>query len=225
MGRNMSRPRQGFWTSPERYIEFLESTGFSVEDVEILARDWNRALGMMGYELVEFAGYFYSPKLSFELKPPIPDLENRARQAIFWKNITSIRVTSEPDLKETLGIEGICLRDALGESFRKELLDRIGHDFWSILWKTLERFGFLKRRLEGQLMEDLYRAGFRGRLSDDLWHCLAGGVQVSIFYGAGFFFVGDDAKNFRPLLELYKSGNLPIGFNKQGELVFLCMLR
>ena len=102
-----STSSRGFWTSPKQYKLFLDSTGFSVQDVEILAGDWNRALGMMGYELVEFAGFFYSPNLSFELKPPIPDLEEKARQAIFWKDITDVGVTSEPSIEATLGSGGI----------------------------------------------------------------------------------------------------------------------
>lgn len=212
----MRQSQQGFWTSLERYRAFLELTGFSIEDVELLARELN------GYELVELAGYFYSPNLSFGLSLPIPGLEEEAQKAIFWKDIPGILCTSGSSIEETLGTNGLCLRDALREDFRPELLTGLGVNDWRILWETLDRFGRLKRRLEHQLLEDLGSAGFGDRLYDDLWHCLASGIQCAIFYGAGFLLLGDTKKDFRPLLNLYLSGNLPIGFNTQGELVFLC---
>lgn len=52
---------------------------------------------------------------------------------------------------------------------------------------------------------------------------LLDGLHKSLVYATAFRVLKDDTKDFRPLLELWRSGNLPLGFCKQTHrLIVLC---
>lgn len=217
-------PTQGFWTSAEQYHAFLELTGFSVREIESIATNWNRSLGMMGWELMEFLGYFYSPNLSLIPKPATADIEGRARSAIFWQDISGIRIITKPtSLKEAIGSDGQCLRETVGYAFREPLLSRIGPTYWDQLWQALDRFGYLQRRLAVRILDDLRQGMATNDLWDDFWKCLGGSLAMTLFYAGGFLIVGDETKPFHYLLDFWRSGNLPIGLNRQKELVILVL--
>lgn len=260
--------KKEFWKSIEGFIAFRDATGLTIEDIHRIPAEWDRDLGItVGWQLLELLGHFYSPKLSFELKPPAVDLEEKARQAIFWKEIVGVRTTSKSSwtipkssweeiagvqitpecgykeigdiqkkildvttpkrsLEKTLAEGGICLSEAL-DVFRIELRDKIGYNFGTHLGESFGHRGLHKNFFKSRLLEDLRRSGlddelWEGKLWADLWHCLGGSLWLSLFYAAGFLIVGDKTKNFRPLLDFWRSGNLPIGFNSQNEIVVLC---
>lgn len=153
---------------------------------------------------------FHSDQLSFELKPPQANLEEVCRQAIFWRRIRGVRRFTVEEKNS--------LADGLAVSLSNNLTCHLKEGFDLI--KNMTWIG-LKQVLEGNLLDNLcvgLEENQRSTLCSLLWHDL----WNSLLYACVYAVAGDTSKNFGPLLKLWLSGNLPLGFDKEGYLLVLC---
>jgi len=65
----------------------------------------------------------------------------------------------------------------------------------------------------------VYRRLERDYMVDDGLHC---NIHRVAEYAAACLIAGDTAKNFRPLIDLFTTGNLPYEFENDGTLYVLC---
>jgi len=157
---------------------------------------------------------FYSNKLSFHLKPPATDLEDQCHKSVFWTNFNGVKITTSGDVSE------VSLQTSLSAS----------------LWNSLQ--ASLPASLGSTLRASLWaRPGAvlgnsQVSLGDSLWNALlaslyqisttGNGLGDSLVYACGFALAEDRGKDFGPLLRLWRSGNLPLGFDTNGNLLVLC---
>lgn len=206
----------GFWTDIGLQAAFMKETGLTHEDIEIKVRDCNRAFGGWGWESTELLGHYFSATTAFPVLPPAPDLLTKAQQAIFWIPFKNIAISPGGDLTDTIGDDGIPLYQKFHEI--KQGLCKLFE--WRSLWEATEIIGIHKARLERLLLEGL-RAGHVNP-DDALWGSLYSGIKMTIVCAVGYLIGKRDSEKFKHLLALWRSGNLPVGFNKENALVVLC---
>lgn len=209
----------------------LSVPGCSDETLWKLHHAWNQR-SMSGFAIMELLAPFYSPHLGFRPRSPISDLHRCCREAVFWRQYSDLRLVSQREL------ETLMFGPGLGH------LSGRTSDAWTRLGSTLHeslggelRSGIgnvLHRMLGNILWIGGYHGGFGKSLavalqcSLDLWtgSVLESDLEASLFYAVGFTLpgkkLGEKEKDFRPLLKLWTSGNLPTGFDQDGRLVILC---
>ena len=155
---------------------------------------WEERFPGKGIAIMEILRPFYgwNPRL----KPALPNLEMRAKQAVFWRKAKSLRVAHLSEL------------DSLGKWFWTSLGDSLGGSFWTLLWDSLR--GPLPTLLWDSLGASLLDS-FRNPLGD------------SLFYACIFVVLGksEEAAKLKPLLELWLAGNYPVGFDEGNNLLVL----
>lgn len=174
-------------------------------------KEWDRWLLANGPNIFEFLQPFYAPSFRFRLRPALPDLFERARPAIFWRDLTGVSVVTTPTLVWYREIEH--LAESIDQTFGLEKLDS----------ETIQRFGFAlgslwhERELYHQL-RDCLAEHVGKKLSEwipsNLWSCL--------FFGLLNRFSFDENVDFRYVLWLWRQGNFPLGFDSSNNLVVLC---
>jgi hypothetical protein len=163
----------------------------------------------------------YRPFYDWEpcLKPARADLQERVEEAIFWREIPGIvYLPGEVMLRVLPGL--------IGEKLKQSLPDREWDEHWRYLCEEFtnydqsassaanECFDALTESLRPIWKKLEYLDSF-GIEEDVLWSPL--------YYATLFTFVGASgiAARFKPLLDLWLTGNFPIGFNKEGKLIVL----
>lgn len=150
-----------------------------------------------------------------ELKPALPDLEARAKEAIFWREIKGVRVFQMADAVSLPASLPASLWDSLWCSLR----DSLGNSLWNSLRDSLR--DSLRASFEASLWASL-RDSLRASLRDSLWYSL----WYSLFFPCGFILADRSDQTARtarlkPLLDLWLAGNFPMGFDKDGNLLVL----
>lgn len=209
----------GFWTDLGLHVRFLGETGMTNEDVEIKVRDCNRAFGGWGWEITELLGHYFSGTLSFPVLAPVPDLLEKAKKAIFWHPFENVRASSQSDLSDNIGDKGTTLYYGAFTPIKRELIELMG---WRSLWNAIESEipGVHKSRIEWLVLEGMKKSGIRA--DDALWGCIHSNILMTIVCAVGYLIAKRDQESFKPLLALWRSGNLPIGFDRDNTLVVLC---
>ena len=138
----------------------------------------------------ELLAPFYADDLSFEPRPPLADLQEQGRKAIFWREIKGVKLFKATDRDGLWDIE-----DSLGRSLR----DSLRHSLRDSLGRSL-----------------------RDSLRHSLRHSLGNSLGNSLFYACGYALIEGQDEDFSPLLRLWRSGNLPVGFDREGNLLVIC---
>ncbi len=127
-----------------------------------------------------------------EIKPELNNLESRARDAIFWRDIRGIqscKTLSPKRIKVSLG-------NSIGDS----------------LWFPL------KASLTTSLQYSL-RESVREFLGKSLWPMYGESFYYPL--GFALADDVDEAAKFKNLHQLFLAGNIPLGFDKRGKLLVL----
>lgn len=153
---------------------------------------------------------FYGWKPTF--KPVLPDIEKRARKAIFWRKIGDVRVFRQSET------------GPLRASIKATLLA----SYWDGLNATVS--ASLRTALSDSLRDSLSTT-LKNTLSTPAWNAFAGSfggalrivVKDSIFYATGQVSANQqvEADKFKPLFDLFFAGNFPLGFDKDNNLLVL----
>ncbi|MBI1831788.1 MAG: hypothetical protein HYR84_10095 [Planctomycetes bacterium] len=166
---------------------------------------WDRKFPGKGTRIVELLAPFYSPKLPTKALPAISGLDQKAIRAIFWRDITGVTVVAtEPPVDTTLGQS---LKDSLGSSLLASLG---GMEFVGLL---ADIRASLLATTEGN--HDI-------KLGTGLWPPHWENLAAICLYATGFLISGDTTKDFRPLVDLWSSGNFAEGFDSENHLVVWC---
>jgi hypothetical protein len=157
---------------------------------------WEERFPRKGRAIMEVLRPFYIWKPV--LKPPLPDLEIKAKEAVFWRGVTGVRIFSRAEAVSPQDSIGFWLRDSLGDSLGDSLEDPLGNSLRDSLRIALG---------------SVFR--FRGSRDDS---CVD-----SIFCTIAYVISDkpDEAAKFKPLLDLWLSGNYPFGFDKDDNLLIL----
>lgn len=211
----------GFWTDLRKQAAFEKETGLDFGEIIRISGEFNRAwaFGGWGWELTELLGHFFSAQLSFELRPPASDLSTKAKQAIFWHHFENVRASSCSDLSENIGHDGTTLYHGTFYPIKRELITLMD---WRSVWDTIETgvCGIHKSRIEWLTLEGIGKGGVSP--DDALWECIHSNLYMTIVCAVGYLIAKSDKESFKPLLKLFMSGNLPIGFDQDNVLVVLC---
>lgn len=171
---------------------------------------WEKLFPGKGAALMDVLWPFYDWKP--ELKAELPDLEARARQAIFWRKFERARIFRADQLDSFESLLGTLLQASLMASLMDSLMDSLGSSLWNMFLISL-RFS----------LNDLLLLSFRVSLGDLLCAPLRDLLCASLFFASGFALAGkpEEAAKFKPLHELCLAGNFPLGFDKEGNLLVL----
>lgn len=142
--------------------------------------------------------YGWQPKLM----PALADLDGRARTAIFWRETTGVR--------QFRPIEGDALQVSLSVSIGSSLLDV---------------FEGLCRDEEYAAWQLCFWAMWPGlcRSRNPFKHHHRDALEIALFRIYRSFRDGqpEEAARFKPFIELWRAGNFPVGFDKDGNLLVL----
>ena len=180
-----------------------------VEATEIIERDrkqdlnlafWESRFPGKGQALMEVLRPFYDWKP--ELKPALPDLEEQAKQAVFWRDVSNVRALRR---SEATVLEA-SLFDSFDASPEASFLDSLGTSRMTLLWRLLDDSFYESPGLQGIVKKVSLgfklRRSFRPLLWKARWSSLLN-------------------PKFKSLLDLWLAGNFPVGFDKDGNLLVL----
>ena len=200
----------------------------------IIMNKWEGAYLGKGTDIWNLIGPFYSPTISFELRKPAPDLATKIQAATSWRQTSGLRI--------------IQFQEDSTQFFLRRLNIDVGNGIGESLWRNYRLY--LHKKLGGDSGFLKLRQVFRESLLYDLgsdtgalvwcimWHHLSKtlddntinalgvnlrtGLGESLFYGVGLTITGSaDAKSFHELLSIWRSGNIPLGFDRRDKVVVL----
>ena len=173
-------------------------------EVDINLAFWEVRFPGKSGALMKVLSPFYGWKPEF--RSAIPNLAEKDKQAVFWRDVKNVRVLKNSDTSLLEASLGDSLGDSLEEMQDSE--DSFETSFGSLFWNSL--FDSLFDSLETSLW-DSSRDSLRASL------------RTSIVYSC--FYILDDkpkeAAKFKPLLDLWLAGNFPVGFDEDGNLLVL----
>jgi len=227
------RRYEALWKS---VIEFLEP-----DDADSFVGYYESRFPGMGFSFAELMAPFYSPKLTFELRPPHSNLRDYVSLAVRWRAFGDVRtVTAFRDTSDLSLWDKAYVPDELASRLGAETVwevrraVRVGH---------LEIFGEKAEYLTGgrgpyarddfsHFLGVTFGHGLRYHVDDwmglgtSLQSLYLGGLEedllVSLELAIGFRMLGDQAKDLQPFLNLWRSGNVPLGFDPDGNFFVLC---
>jgi hypothetical protein len=147
------------------------------------------------------------------LQPPMEGLEPLAAKAVFWRTIKGVRILRGdtglpwdqiwPNLAISMwhslgGKLGADEEDSLRASLRTSLWTSVGVDLRTSLWG---------------IMGNSMALNLRENLEYGLW--------TSLYFACSFVLLEDKSKAFANLLQLWKNGNFPLGFDQEDHLIIL----
>jgi len=142
-----------------------------------------------------------------ELKPALPDLEKRARGAVFWKGFKEIRCIPSSQGDDYLHPVSESFEESLKVPIKPPAPDTYDETLKKITWS-----------LACDLLRDLEH-GF----VDSVRSSMVFSLRVICLYACKFAIANqpEETAKFKPLLELWLAGNFPIGFDWNGNLLVL----
>lgn len=203
--------------------------GLPRDFIRKLVEHWDRLLPSKGHSAVELVGPFFSPELSFKLRPAAENLIERVHEAIFWLDWGCPVVHTTPSALASRGPN--LERSRFQYGFQEVAGWLLPEDLLQIFWPLpVEVRGFGYRSLDEKLRNclwdslwDYYEEAFEDeRVEETPLHVLGDNLRVSLLYALGYLEAGDNRRDFRPLLELWRSGNLPLGLDHEGNFWVLC---
>lgn len=202
----------------------LDIPGLSSQEVDRLVQYWEDRYPEKGRVLTEAVGPFYSPRLSLRPQPPASGLSEKATQVVFWSHVVGIRTVTPQELIEAQRSFHQPYKKHMGESLRQGLEASTQFQVGliapplsdSFYCRGTDDYGFSLHEIIGDRVWYDF-AGFRS-----LWAPVAAILLDCLECAAGLLILGAVDKNCRPLLDLWQSGNLPLGFDEGGKMVVLC---
>jgi hypothetical protein len=135
-------------------------------EIELRLVRWDDRFPGKGRELMDVLQPFYGKRT---FTPPLPDLEERAKKAIFWHEFDGIRTLRKSDARSIssgdLHFEslGKTLESLLGSPLKETLWDLLGES------RSLERFRPLLFLSCGYILADLHEEADKFQPLLDLW--------------------------------------------------------
>ena len=170
---------------------------------------WCHAFPRRGREIMALLAPFYHPQLSFRLQPA-SDLEAIARDVVCWRSVKGVKVVTDVlrisdhscsafDISSCMGPSTTVVAEQVGKN---RLMQGLVLDWCA--------------RLKTSLGEDGIGEGFLAPRKLDY------GLRQTLIWSMAYVVAGQTNWDFHPLLRLWASGNLPIGFDNDNNLVLLC---
>jgi len=184
-----------------------------------LSEFWTIHLKDKAQKVIEIVRPFYDPDLCIEPKPALPNIEELARKAIFWKQIAGIRIfNSFEDLWAFLRKE-----DPVAQNSRPLLIEM---DFDLISPEEIgdELLTPLEVSLRGHVISSFHLEKPKEKMAGFLYDCLFSSPEclwITICMAAWSSYSECNDFDFNPLLQLWLQGNLPIAFSSN-QLLLIC---
>lgn len=170
---------------------------------------WKKSFPGKGKAIMNILSPYYGWKP--ELKGALLDLEERAKNVVFWPNVNGLRVfrlCEAASLEASLFYSLSSSRryefgDELSDSLRNQLVASLANRLWVSIGESLGN--------------EFYSIG------ESLWGSIKASLLDSLFYPCANTLAGKskEAAKFKPLLDLWLAGNFPVGFDKEGNLLVL----
>lgn len=173
-----------------------------------IVRFWEDRFPRRGEAFAQLLTPFYDWKPC--VKPLERDAENKARQAIFWSLIPGIQIyRTDSELRTELD-------DALRHAFRGALFTRVRRPLQDLLSGAFEDSTFwpqIRAWFEESFDRSPVETEALVRIRFSLW--------ASIYYPCLSIVANNlkQARRFKPLHQLWLSGNFPVGFDGDGTLL------
>jgi|GEM_PF-6142995 len=175
-------------------------------------------------EIMAILDPFKAPDLSFDLKNPAGNLIESARRAARWASVHDVIIVRPEELPNKYPNNiwyPVSVR--LLSIYAHQIEDSLGH------WLNQN---FSKSQFVSDLMEKVRISvmdGFGSEKWETAWDAfqvdfprsIANGLEASLFYACGTTITGINS-DFEPLLSIWRSGNLPLGFDQKGNFGVLC---
>jgi|GEM_PF-4481404 len=158
------------------------------------------------------------------LKPVVPELIERIRQAVFWRPVMKCEIVT-PDIHPSdIG--------PLTEDIRLSLEDELMDRNFKVLFESVGQQGheLLLESLEEMLWNDLDKAlqlelndALPGSNAEPIRRCVTESLWASLYYPAGYTITGrqEMAVKFEPLKDLWLAGNFIIGCDEADTIHIL----
>ncbi len=184
---------------------------------------WESLAPGSGAEIMKALHPFYSWRPV--LKRVMPSLQEHAQKAIFWREITGVKT-----FKHTGEVEvWHSLRDSLRNAHFDDLEDAFRFSFQTSFRDTPS--DTLHDEL-GNAIWHAYRDAVPRQARDNascrsswdssweaFWSSLWDALRATLFYAVSC--TSDEMEKYKPLFELWRAGNFPIGFDRDGNLLVL----
>ncbi len=195
-------PREIDWGIDKVYESKLGKPGL------FLSVAWARTASFLDRDVEE--------SLILSYLQPLARLLNKGKQVEFIK-MASLRDSMEVSLRNSLWAS---LRASLRVSLWNSLRASLGGNPGNSLWASL--LGSLEVSLEVSLgisLRNSLRDSLRGASS---WGNLWDNLRDSLVYERGFALAGKSKPELQGLLEVWKAGACPLGWDKKGNFIVLC---
>jgi len=209
---------------------------------------WQEAFPDTWRPMLALARPFYSDELNFDLRPPDQNYESRLLRAVgriapgnpantplgkplrvkspiqvFHEHVRSVEFVPATQARHYASNIRLMIHNHIG-SIHEDIAPELRPAFFGTR-PGKEAFN-LPRRTELAFRRSMERHAPLYAANDHFMAVIGGSISSVLFMGLHFASVADKARDFRPLVELLLSGNIPIGFsarkNEHDRLLVLC---
>ncbi len=186
-------------------------------------RFWDAQCAARGTEITAVLEPFYACHGSFPLNPPVTDLDEAASRAVFWREIAgTVTVERIETAIETMGTtiqaQPTEVFASLPGSLTLEVAESKRDELGNYLWQRLPQHLWDEVGSGAWVgIEDHVDDAQREAAFDWVW----GGLAKTLFVTVAFC-LAKEADTVRPLLDLWLSGNWPLGFTRDRALIVYC---
>lgn len=159
-----------------------------------------------------------------ELKRASANLPKSARRAIFWSDIAGVRKFRAADADELQDLVDAAPETWLFLKLFPAIKELFGVSLHASLEDALKEAGFTARHfgLWSASLGKVFVPGY-GSYWAPLSATLDDALDFSLLYACAYELLDRpaEAAKFKPLHELWRTGNFPLGFDKEGNLLVL----
>lgn len=181
-----------------------------------MCRDWDILMPGRGVDIVRMISILYDDRLELVLTPPRRDLRRAARRAIFWQKITGVRIVTLDEFWNIRQEEATLFMHHLPDGTQIQSLDA------GLLLGKMYQLPTLKLREQFGLKSVIFSHEQQRQSELDSYLYWVRMTVASIMHSAINSALADGPGKYNPLLELCRSGNIPLGIDAQGNVLVLC---
>lgn len=151
------------------------------------------------------------------LMPTAPDLAERAKLAIFWREIESVRAIHTDELTASRA----SLEDEFSVTLRKALNGSLGSSLSS---SARVSYGIWLERAIWSSLSPTFLSSFEKDVDEAYRRALADSLHCTFFHAVAFATCEatlEESVKFKPLLDLWLAGNYPVGLDRAGTFIVL----
>jgi len=174
---------------------------------------WEEKFPGKAAALMEYLAQFYEKP---ELKPELPDSQERARESVFWTKVNKVetfryQVEDQPLAEYAVALQLCSFDDSLSAYLTGTLDESRMKSLNAGLW-----FSLLKSLLEQ--FREVYKGTYVQR-----WESGWESFVDLLLYPSAFILAGkpEEAAKFKPIHRVLLSGNFPFGLDRQNNLIVL----